>query len=83
MTKEYTLTPEETLAFKNLKAQESSKQQELLAIQGALQGAVLMLTSQKGLLTSQGELNSDFTKLTVTVRDEEPAKEETAHTLEA
>jgi hypothetical protein len=72
VTKDYDLTPEETAAFVDLKTQQNQKQQELLAIQGALQGAIVMVTSQKGALTAQAKLNSDCTKLTVTVPDEVP-----------
>ena len=69
MTKEIKLTPQETAAFQNLKNQEVQKHKELLAVQGAIQGAIIMVTSQHEALSAEGEFNHGYTKLTVTIAD--------------
>jgi hypothetical protein len=72
MEQEFILTPEETATFNNLKAQAQAKQRDVDAIQGAMQGALLLLTTQKGHPNANASLSPDNTKLTVVVPDPEP-----------
>ena len=68
MEQEHALTKEETATFDNLKAQAQKKQRDLDAINGAWQGALLLLTNQRGL-PADATLSTDNTKLVVTVPD--------------
>jgi hypothetical protein len=69
MEQEFFLTPEETATFNNLKAQSQAKQRDVDAIQGAMQGALLLLTNQKGHPNANASLTPDNTKLVVSVPD--------------
>ena len=49
MEQEHALTTEETATFDDLKAQLVKKRRDIDAIEGAIKGALLLLTKQKGL----------------------------------